>query len=45
MEVRPPGRVIEAREEQRENAYLPMEVRLSGRVIAAREEQPEKAPS
>ena len=39
MEVKLVGRVMAAREEQRQKAWSPMEVRLSGRVTAAREEQ------
>ena len=40
MLVRPPGRLIVAREEQRWNAPVPMLVTPSGRVIEAIEEQP-----
>ena len=43
MLVIPPGKLMEARDEQPEKAYVPIEVRLSGKVMEARDVHPSKA--
>ena len=43
MLVRPWGRLVSAREAQREKARPPMLVRPLGRLVSARESQPLKA--
>ena len=43
MEVRPAGKVMRARAEQRSKAKPPMEVRVAGKVMVVRAEQRKKA--
>ena len=43
MVVRPLGRLVRAREVQREKAFMLMEMTPLGRLVRAREVQPSKA--